>query len=57
VDAHGPKATYIVESRPAVCFFDAPLLALAQTISFEARRVERHDDRVRYRGVGLSFDK
>ncbi len=56
-DIQVPRTTFIVGSRPAVCFFDAPLLALAQTISFEARIVEKHDDRVRYCGVGLSFDK
>jgi hypothetical protein len=52
-----PRTTFIVGSRPAVCFLDVPLLALSQTLSFEARRVEKHGDRVRYRGVGLSFDK
>jgi hypothetical protein len=52
-----PRSTFIVGPRSAVCFLDAPLVALAQTLSFEARRVEKHGDRVRYCGVGLSFDK
>jgi hypothetical protein len=52
-----PRTTFIVGPRPAVCFFDAPLLALDQTISVEERRVKEHGDRVRYRGVGLQFDK
>src|SRR5262245_52464263 len=52
-----PKTSFIVGDRPAVCFFDAPLIGLAQNIWFEQQTAGEECSRVRYRGVGLVFDK
>lgn len=52
-----PKSCFVLGKRPAVCFLDVPLLGLAQHIAYERKRVEQCEDRVRYRGVGLMFDK
>src|SRR5262245_32411319 len=35
-----PKTSFIVGDRPAVCFFDASLVGLAQNIFFEQRMVD-----------------
>ena len=40
-----------------MCFFDAPLIGLAQNIWFEQQTTGEECPRVRYRGIGLVFDK
>jgi hypothetical protein len=38
---------FIVGDRPAVCFQDAPLLALAQNIAFEAEHHDKLGNKIR----------
>lgn len=47
---------FIVGTRAAVCFQDAPLLGLAQNIRFEQKQALA-GGKVRYRGVGIAFHK
>lgn len=47
---------YIVGSRRAVCFQEAPLLGLAQNVRYEKQHAPG-DALPRYRGVGISFPK
>jgi hypothetical protein len=47
---------FIVGDRPAVCFQDTPLLGLAENIRYEETQ-NTVAGRIRYRGVGISFNK
>lgn len=49
---------FIIGSRPAVCFQDAPMIGLMQNILHEEERNKNTSSRkVRYCGVGLAFRK
>jgi hypothetical protein len=57
-----PRETYVIGPRPAVSFFATPLPALAQHLAYEYDLLDQVEEReqaakVRYRGVGLAFDK
>ena len=48
---------FIVGSRRAVCFQDAPLLGLAQNVDFEREVAPKMSRQPSYEGCGLSFPK
>ncbi|MEK4451268.1 hypothetical protein [Paenibacillus sp. FSL L8-0506] len=51
------KDGYVVGDNAAVCFQDAPLYAIVQNVEHErTRRASRPGERLRYCGVGLSFE-
>lgn len=53
----GSTEGFIVGDRPAVCFQDAPLVGLAQNIRHEQEERRGKESRIRYEGVGLTFNK
>jgi hypothetical protein len=53
-----PRKGFISGDRPAVCFQDAPLSGISQNVYYEQKYLEKNPDaRLRYRAIGLMFDK
>lgn len=48
---------FIIGSKPAVCFQDAPIYGLSQNILHEQLHQPELGGKVRYRGFGLAFEK
>ena len=49
---------FIVGSRPAVCFQDAPLVGIVQNVFYEQKyRAKNTTAKLRYQGAGIAFGK
>ena len=52
------QQAFIVGDIPAVCFQDAPLVAICQNVFYEQKYKEQNEKaKVRYRAVGIAFPK
>lgn len=48
---------FIIGNKPAVCFQEAPLNAIAENLEYEKKLREDTNDKVRYKAFGLRFNK